>query len=88
MSELVSNVVRHAGTAGNDLDLRLDAGPGWLRIEVRDSDWRLPAPRIPGELDESGFGFVLIEALAAKWGADRTPAGKVVWAELAIDGAA
>ena len=63
LRELVSNAVRHAGTVGADLELRLEAGSGWLRLEVRDADWRLSVPRVP-------------------------PAGKAVWAELAIDEAA
>jgi hypothetical protein len=33
-------------------------------------------------LDESGFGFVIVDALADKWGVRETPAGKAVWAEL------
>jgi anti-sigma regulatory factor (Ser/Thr protein kinase) len=86
VSELVGNVVRHAEVGGQCLELRLRAGDGFLRVEVTDPDPRLPVPRVPGEFDESGFGFVLIEALAAKWGVDQTPAGKAVWAELAISG--
>jgi hypothetical protein len=42
----------------------------------------LPQPRRPARLDESGFGFVLIEALARKWGLRDTAAGKAIWAEL------
>jgi hypothetical protein len=33
-------------------------------------------------MDESGFGFVLIQALAARWGVHQAPGGKTVWAEL------
>jgi anti-sigma regulatory factor (Ser/Thr protein kinase) len=80
VSELTGNVIRHA--PGSAAILRLRAGAGWLRIEVSDSDPRLPVPRTPGELDESGFGFILIEALVAKWGVNQAPGGKTVWAEL------
>lgn len=41
-----------------------------------------PHPRTPETLDESGFGFVLIEALAGKWGVRQTRIGKAVWVEL------
>jgi hypothetical protein len=65
------------------LRLRLRADIGWVRIEVFDTDPELPRPCTPGGLDESGFGFVLIEALAARWGVHQAPGGKTVWAEIA-----
>jgi anti-sigma regulatory factor (Ser/Thr protein kinase) len=82
VSELVTNAVRHA--RGIDVvTVNLHAGRTWLRIEVQDTDRRRwPQPRIPGRLDESGFGFVLVDALASNWGVRETEAGKAVWAEL------
>jgi anti-sigma regulatory factor (Ser/Thr protein kinase) len=88
VSELVGNAIRHARTGGSALELRLEAGPAWLRIEVVDADPRPPQPRTPCGEDESGFGFVLVEALAGKWGVRETAAGKAVWAELGTDVAA
>ena len=85
VSELVSNAVRHADT-GPVLELGLETCGPWLRIEVLDADPQLPLPRTPAALDESGFGFVLIEALADKWGVRATTAGKAVWVELDISG--
>ena len=81
VSELLSNAVRHART-GLVLELGLETYGSWLRIEVLDADPQPPEPRTPDTLDESGFGFVLIEALADKWGVRPTTAGKAVWAEL------
>jgi anti-sigma regulatory factor (Ser/Thr protein kinase) len=81
VSELVTNAVRHA--EGIDVvTVNLHAGRTWLRIEVQDTDRHWPQPRIPGRLDESGFGFVLVDALASNWGVRETEAGKAVWAEL------
>jgi anti-sigma regulatory factor (Ser/Thr protein kinase) len=81
VSELVTNAVRHA--KGIDVvTVNLDAGRTWLRIEVQDTDRHWPQPRIPGRLDESGFGFVLVDALASNWGVRETEAGKAVWAKL------
>jgi anti-sigma regulatory factor (Ser/Thr protein kinase) len=80
VSEMVGNVVRHARSCEPGLRLRLRDDPCWLRIEVFDTDPGMP--RTPAEGDESGFGFVLIEALAARWGAHQAPGGKTVWAEL------
>lgn len=62
--------------------LRLAVTPATLRIEVIDADPRWPRPRQPAGLDESGFGFVLVAALARSWGLRDTAAGKAVWAEL------
>lgn len=81
VSELVTNAVRHA--RGTDaISLELKTAGIWLRIEVQDADPRWPQPRTPGGFDESGFGFVLVDALAGKWGVRETATGKAVWAEL------
>jgi anti-sigma regulatory factor (Ser/Thr protein kinase) len=81
-SELVSNAVRHARHDGSELGLRIADTGAWLRIEVSDADPRLPLPQSPAGLDETGFGLVLVEALAAKWGVDQAANGKTVWIEL------
>jgi len=85
VSELVTNVVRHARGDGSLLELRVIPSEKTLRIEVLDSDPRLPTPRNPGPLDVSGFGFVLVEAFADDWGMSRTDTGKAVWIELSTD---
>ena len=82
ISELVTNAVRHARPGRLAMALYLDADGAWLRIEVHDADPRMPQPRTPDMLDGSGFGFVLLEALAGKWGVRQTVTGKAVWAEL------
>jgi anti-sigma regulatory factor (Ser/Thr protein kinase) len=82
VSELVTNAVRHARTGGTAVVLRLETAGSWLRIEVHDADPRMPQPRTPDPLDESGFGFVLLEALADRWGVREATIGKAVWAEL------
>ena len=81
VSELVTNAVRHA--RGNEvITLDMEAAGTWLRIEVQDADPRWPQPRTPVEFDASGFGLVLVDALAGKWGVRETGTGKAVWAEL------
>ncbi len=81
VSELVTNAVRHA-RGGDEVTLVLQAAGPWLRIEVSDADPRWPRPRTPAEFDGSGFGLVLVDALAGKWGVRETATGKAVWAEL------
>jgi anti-sigma regulatory factor (Ser/Thr protein kinase) len=81
VSELVTNAVRHArGT--NAITLELQAAGTRLRIEVQDADPRWPQPRTPAGFEGSGYGFVLVDALAGKWGVRETATGKAVWAEL------
>ena len=81
VSELVTNAVRHARDTGA-IGLELTSAGGRLRVEVQDGDphWRLE--RDPADCDESGFGFVLVDSLAGRWGIRRVSAGKAVWAEL------
>jgi anti-sigma regulatory factor (Ser/Thr protein kinase) len=81
VSELVTNAVRHA--EGTDvIEVDLHATRAWLRIEIQDTDRRWPQPRVPAGFEESGFGFVLVDGLAATWGVRETKTGKAVWAEL------
>ena len=81
VSELVTNAVRHA--RGTDvIAVDLQAARTWLRIEIHDTDRHWPQPRVPNRFDESGFGFVLVDALAGEWGVRETDTGKAVWAEL------
>lgn len=82
VSELVGNVLRHARTRVLAMALCLDTEVASLLIEVHDTDPHEPRPRTPGTLDESGFGFVLVDALAGKWGVRPTEIGKAVWVEL------
>ena len=81
LSELVTNAIQHArGT--ETMVVELEAVSGCLRIEIADEDPRWPQPRTPDEFDETGFGLLLVDALASKWGVRETATGKAVWAEL------
>ncbi|MCX5589391.1 ATP-binding protein [Streptomyces erythrochromogenes] len=72
VSELVGNVVRHAG-AGR-MRVGVAAGAGWLRLDVADQGAglpRLPAPR--AEVDpesESGRGLLIVQLMAAEMGGE------------------
>ncbi|MDP8969647.1 MAG: ATP-binding protein [Actinomycetota bacterium] len=78
-TELVTNALLHART---DLQLHLHRRDERVRIEVEDGNSHLPAVRNYDEEGQTGRGMVLVEALAAAWGADQTERGKVVWAEV------
>jgi anti-sigma regulatory factor (Ser/Thr protein kinase) len=83
VSELVTNAARHARST-DAITLELAAARTWLRIEVYRYRPGLPAPRTPGEFDESGFGLVLVDALAARRGVRETMTGNSAWAELDV----
>jgi anti-sigma regulatory factor (Ser/Thr protein kinase) len=81
VSELVTNVVRHAET---ELVLRLEASQPALRVTVEDNSPD-PLPEQAGPLDpedDRGRGLLLVAALAASWGWETTALGKRVWFEL------
>ena len=80
VSELVTNSVKHS--QGSLLLLQMRATGTGIRIEVHDADPRWPQPCAPTALDESGFGLVLVNALADKWGVCDNATGKAVWVEL------
>jgi anti-sigma regulatory factor (Ser/Thr protein kinase) len=81
VSELVTNAVRHATDTGA-VGLELASTATRLRVEIQDGDpsWR-QMDRV-SDCDESGFGFLLVDSLADRWGLRRVCAGKAVWAEL------
>ena len=77
VSELVTNAIRY--TQG-PVTLRLLLE--WtLTCEIADSSPALPRMRYAARDDESGRGLQIVSQLSQRWGARRTPAGKVVWCE-------
>jgi hypothetical protein len=79
-SELATNAEVHART---DFTVTISRRPdGAIRVAVRDASLVPPQPRHPAVDDGSGRGLGLVEAMAAGWGADLFPDGKVVWAQL------
>lgn len=79
VSELVANVVLHAGT---ELDLRLRRAGTRVRVEVHDRSRRLPDRKYYSSTSATGRGMVLVDELSAAWGAEPTAEGKSVWFEL------
>jgi anti-sigma regulatory factor (Ser/Thr protein kinase) len=84
-SELVTNAVQHTRrpTIGA-LRLRLLATADIVRVEVFDSDARLPLSRMQDLEDETGRGLHIVASLSNDAGAYRTAAGKCVWSEVTI----
>ncbi|MFE1443404.1 SpoIIE family protein phosphatase [Streptomyces sp. NPDC058739] len=78
VSELVGNALRYGHAPG---ELRLVRHER-LSVEVSDTGPDLPQIQHADLSDEGGRGLQLINMLCRRWGACRTPSGKVVWAEL------
>ena len=79
VSELVTNVVLHAGT---DFEVRCLMFSTGARFEVRDGSSVLPGIRHYDVTSATGRGIALVEAIATRWGADLEPQGKVVWFQI------
>jgi anti-sigma regulatory factor (Ser/Thr protein kinase) len=81
VSELVSNAVQHTRCAPV---LRISGqSHHWIEIEVHDSD--LCRPRGDAGEGQLGRGLGVVQQLTDRWGIQRTPHGKCVWAELRWD---
>lgn len=88
LTEVVTNVVLHAGTAfsvrlGND-----PAAAGRVRCEVHDASPVLPRLRHHSMRATTGRGIRLLDAVSDRWGVEREAGGKAVWFEVDADGAA
>ena len=81
ISELVTNAVRHAGTAST-LELELGQTGAQLRVALADGSTTAPRPRRAGRGAEDGRGMAILAALSDRWGIEPGPTGKRVWWEV------
>ncbi len=82
LSELVTNVVIHAGTAA---EIHADFADDVLRVVVRDTGGTPfeGSPRPDEPLQVHGRGLQVVEALATRWSTELDEHGRIVWFELA-----
>jgi anti-sigma regulatory factor (Ser/Thr protein kinase) len=78
VTELATNAVRHGRSA---FSVEIHPHGACVRVSVRDASRARPTPR-DNPMAPSGRGLRLIDAIAARWGAEIAGDGKVVWAEL------
>ncbi|MFR9780198.1 ATP-binding protein [Micromonospora sp. MS34] len=80
VTEMVNNVVAHAGTP---MTLRVAPVDDALHVAVRDHSTRRPAYVGLAPLNSAGGrGLLLIDTVARRWGSTPLPDGKVVWCLL------
>jgi anti-anti-sigma regulatory factor len=78
-TELVANVVRHAGTT---MEFTFGLREGRLSMSVRDGSRRMPQPADPDLAAAGGRGLRLVRDLTEAWGVLPVSDGKVVWTQL------
>jgi anti-sigma regulatory factor (Ser/Thr protein kinase) len=89
VSELVTNSVRHSGSAapGGLVTVTVTVGSTAVRVEVADrsgdSTPVLRAAALAGGDAEGSRGLGLVDALAARWGYERGGGLTTTWFELA-----
>jgi two-component sensor histidine kinase len=84
VTELVTNAVRHGG-ADDDGSVRVELRrwPQRVRVEVVDSGTDVTPVRPRLSRDETGgWGLVLVDHIAARWGVGRGASRTCVWFEI------
>ena len=87
VTELVTNAVTHGGVGPEqELSVDLRIWPGRVRVTVSDLGtsftWvRRRVSRSP----TGGWGLLLVDRLADRWGVKRTASGTCVWFEMAFE---
>jgi anti-sigma regulatory factor (Ser/Thr protein kinase) len=83
VSELVTNAVRHANLADEDMILLvIELAESQLRVEVHDPGGGfVPTAPAPDPARPSGWGLYLVAELADRWGVD-SDERTLVWFEL------
>ena len=84
ISELVTNSVRHAGLdATQPLQLSVGTEDDVVRVAVRDPGPGFRPPKAPTDpAHVGGWGLVLVDQLAERWGVEHDGEANVVWCEL------
>lgn len=89
VSELVTNAIVHSksGAPGGTVTVALCPGPGGVLVQVRD-DGGPSEPRLTGVAAEGGngaehgYGLLLVDALADRWGTISSPDGRITWCRV------
>jgi|SRR5215469_6669737 len=88
ISELVTNSVLHSrsGEPGGRVTVVLCTGPAGILVQVSD-DGGPSEPRVSAlspDFAEHGYGLLLVDALADRWGSICSPGGRVTWCRIGV----
>jgi anti-sigma regulatory factor (Ser/Thr protein kinase) len=78
-AEIVTNAILHARTRIEVEAIEVARG---VRVSVSDGNTNLPVLKSYGPAAPTGRGLHIVEAMADRWGFDRSDRGKTVWFEL------
>ncbi|MFB7517732.1 ATP-binding protein [Streptomyces sp. NPDC056144] len=85
VAELANNAVLHGRVPGRDFEVRMERAPDHVLVELSDARGeRRPRPGRTAVDAESGYGLVLVAALATGWGVRKRCVGKTVWAVVPV----
>lgn len=84
LTELVTNAVRHSGVRPEQsVRVELRWSPGRVRGEVVDPGTSFTKARVRFRRDETGgWGLLLVDRIADRWGVTRIATGTRVWFEI------
>jgi anti-sigma regulatory factor (Ser/Thr protein kinase) len=90
VSELVTNSVMHSrsGEPGGSVTIALCSGPAGILIQVSD-DGGPSEPcvsAISADGAEHGYGLLLVDLLAERWGTISSPDGRITWCRVSQNG--
>jgi anti-sigma regulatory factor (Ser/Thr protein kinase) len=80
VTELVSNAVRHGSRPGGPIEVTITTLGPYLHVAVSDQGPGFDRNRVAR--GDPGFGIVLLDQLASRWGVDRSHEGTVAWFEI------
>jgi len=84
VSELVTNAVRHGRALQGAVELAIAMHGRTVRVEVSDAGAGFTPPgREPALGEAEGWGLVVVDRLADRWGVDDSPSTRV-WAEMRL----
>ncbi|HZH24871.1 MAG TPA: ATP-binding protein [Solirubrobacteraceae bacterium] len=86
VSEVVTNAVRHGGSArGDEIDIRVELAGDTVSVCITDTGTGFrPDGRAQPRFgkDPGGFGLLLLDRLSTRWGIERDERGFRVWFRL------
>jgi anti-sigma regulatory factor (Ser/Thr protein kinase) len=87
LTELVTNAVRHSGLRPDEsVRVELHQWARRVRVEVVDPGTHFTAARPRARGDESGgWGLLLVDRIAKRWGVGHRASGTCVWFEIEFE---